>query len=35
MTNADHIVTRIEGDDVDPDADFSLPGWIYHDQEFF
>ena len=21
--------------EVDPDADFSLPGWIYHDREFF
>jgi len=35
MTKFAPIVTRIEGGEVDPDADFSLPGWIYHDQEFF
>ena len=25
----------IAADAPDPDADWSLPGWIYHDREFF
>ncbi len=35
MTKLDHAFAEIAGSDVDPDADFSLPGWIYHDREFF
>jgi len=35
MTRLDHAIAQIDSLDVDPDADFSLPGWIYHDQEFF
>lgn len=35
MTTLDHAFAAITSDDADPDADFSLPGWIYHDQEFF
>jgi carnitine monooxygenase subunit len=35
MTRFDHAFARIESADVDPDADSSLPGWIYRDQEFF
>ena len=34
MTRLDHAFARIDGADVDPDADFSLPGWIYTDPEF-
>ena len=34
MGKLDHAFAEISGDDVDPDADFSLPGWIYTDQEF-
>ncbi len=30
-----HAFTEIAADAPDPDADFSLPGWIYHDEEFF
>ena len=26
---------EISDSDIDPDADFSLPGWIYRDREFF
>ncbi len=35
MGKLDRIVAEIDGAEVDPDADFSLPGWIYRDQEFF
>jgi phenylpropionate dioxygenase-like ring-hydroxylating dioxygenase large terminal subunit len=35
MTKLDHAFAQIAGADSDPDADFSLPGWIYNDQEFF
>ena len=35
MGKLEAIVTEIDGPEVDPDADFSLPGWIYHDREFF
>ena len=35
MTKFDHAFAEIDSVDVDPDADFSLPGWIYHDREFF
>ncbi|MDE2561221.1 MAG: aromatic ring-hydroxylating dioxygenase subunit alpha [Sphingomonadales bacterium] len=35
MTKLDHAFASIESSDVDPDADFSLPGWIYSDPEFF
>ncbi len=35
MTKLDHAFRAIESTDVDPDADWSLPGWIYTDQEFF
>ncbi|MBS0253820.1 MAG: aromatic ring-hydroxylating dioxygenase subunit alpha [Proteobacteria bacterium] len=35
MGNLQHAFNEIERDDADPDADFSLPGWIYHDPEFF
>ena len=35
MTKLDHAFAQIEGTDVDPDADFSLPGWTYRDPEFF
>ena len=39
MTKLDHAFARmagaqIGGNDVDPDADFSLPGWVYTDSEF-
>ena len=34
MTKFDHAFAQIGGHDVDPDADFSLPGWIYADPEF-
>ncbi|MEQ1497561.1 MAG: aromatic ring-hydroxylating dioxygenase subunit alpha [Novosphingobium sp.] len=34
MTKLDHAFAEIESRDVDPDADFSLPGWIYTDEEF-
>jgi len=34
MTKFDHAFAEIDGAEVDPDADFSLPGWIYHDAEF-
>jgi len=34
MTKLDHAFAEIDGAEVDPDADFSLPGWIYHDAEF-
>ena len=35
MGKLEAIVAEIDGPEVDPDADFSLPGWIYHDREFF
>ena len=35
MTKFDHAFAEIDRTDVDPDADFSLPGWTYHDREFF
>lgn len=35
MTSLKHAFTRIDGADVDPDADWSLPGWIYTDPEYF
>ena len=31
----DHAFAEIDSADIDPDADFSLPGWIYHDREIF
>ena len=34
MTKLDHAFAEIDGADVDPDADYSLPGWIYNDPEF-
>jgi phenylpropionate dioxygenase-like ring-hydroxylating dioxygenase large terminal subunit len=34
MTKLDHAFAEIDGPDIDPDADYSLPGWIYHDAEF-
>lgn len=34
MGQLEHAFARIAGDAPDPDADFSLPGWIYHDPEF-
>jgi len=34
MTKLDHAFAEIDGPEVDPDADTSLPGWIYHDAEF-
>jgi phenylpropionate dioxygenase-like ring-hydroxylating dioxygenase large terminal subunit len=34
-TNAFQYRADIDGPAVDPDADFSLPGWIYSDSEFF
>lgn len=34
MTKLDHAFAEIDGVDIDPDADFSLPGWIYTDPEF-
>jgi phenylpropionate dioxygenase-like ring-hydroxylating dioxygenase large terminal subunit len=35
MGKPDHPVADPTLDDVDPDADWSLPGWIYTDPEFF
>lgn len=35
MGKLDHAFAELAQEDVDPDADFSLPGWIYHDPEFF
>ena len=35
MGNLQQAYREIERDDRDPDADFSLPGWTYHDPEFF
>ncbi len=34
MGKLEHAFAEITQDDVDPDADFSLPGWIYGDEEF-
>ena len=34
-TSAFQSRADIDGPRVDPDADFSLPGWIYHDPEYF
>ena len=31
----DQALAEIASDRADPDADFSLPGWIYTDREFF
>jgi len=31
----DQALAEITSDRADPDADFSLPGWIYTDREFF
>jgi len=35
MTKLDHAFAKIDSEQADPDADFSLPGWIYTDPEFF
>jgi len=35
MTSLNHEIASIAGPAVDPDADWSLPGWIYTDPEFF
>lgn len=35
MTKLDHAFAEIDGAAADPDADFSLPRWIYTDPEFF
>ena len=35
MTMLDSALAEIASDRADPDSDFSLPGWIYHDREFF
>ncbi|WP_374284963.1 aromatic ring-hydroxylating dioxygenase subunit alpha [Novosphingobium sp.] len=35
MGKLDQAFSEIEAEVADPDADFSLPGWIYHDPEFF
>ena len=35
MGTPDHAFAEIAAETPDPDADFSLPGWIYHDPEFF
>lgn len=35
MGHPDHAFAEIAAETADPDADFSLPGWIYHDPEFF
>ena len=35
MGKLDQAFREIEAEVADPDADFSLPGWIYHDPEFF
>ena len=35
MGTPDHAFAEIAAETADPDADFSLPGWIYHDPEFF
>jgi len=34
MGTLDHAFAAIAADAADPDADFSLPGWIYNDPEF-
>ncbi|MFM6931533.1 MAG: aromatic ring-hydroxylating oxygenase subunit alpha [Novosphingobium sp.] len=34
MTLPDAAIALIESDAPDPQADFSLPGWTYHDAEF-
>ncbi len=34
MTKFDHALAQISGDTLDPDADWSLPGWTYRDAEF-
>ena len=34
MTKFAQIVADLSGDARDPDADWSLPGWTYHDPEF-
>lgn len=35
MSMLDQALAEITSDRADPDADFSLPGWIYTDREFF
>lgn len=35
MGKLDGAFDAISRDDIDPDADFSLPGWIYTDEEYF
>ena len=35
MTMSDHALAQIASSEADPDADWSLPGWTYHDPEFF
>ncbi|MDE2595275.1 MAG: aromatic ring-hydroxylating dioxygenase subunit alpha [Sphingomonadales bacterium] len=35
MTSLHHAFQSIDGAEVDPDADWSLPGWIYTDREYF
>lgn len=35
MPMLDQALAEITSDRADPDADFSLPGWIYTDREFF
>ncbi len=34
MVLLDQAIAAIESESADPHADFSLPGWIYHDPEF-
>ncbi len=29
------MATQIQSRGIDPDADWSLPGWVYHDSEYF
>jgi phenylpropionate dioxygenase-like ring-hydroxylating dioxygenase large terminal subunit len=35
MGKLDHAFDEIAAADIDPDANFSLPGWIYRDPEFY
>ncbi len=35
MTMSDQALAQIASSEADPDADWSLPGWTYHDSEFF
>ncbi|MFM5884218.1 MAG: aromatic ring-hydroxylating oxygenase subunit alpha, partial [Novosphingobium sp.] len=34
MGKVENVMAQIAGSAADPDADFSLPGWIYSDPEF-